>query len=92
MLSAEGATRFGLVRAAFALVGLALCVPLAGILLLLLPAFATARTLAGSTPLLRALVTAALVAVPVALSWWLAHRHRVSYLIISPIIWYLYMR
>ncbi|KAF4533150.1 hypothetical protein B566_EDAN001692 [Ephemera danica] len=76
VLSAEGATRFGLVRAAFAFVGLALCVPLAGIMLLLLPAFAAARSLASSTIVTRASVTAALVAVPVAMSWWLAQRHR----------------
>ena len=79
VLSAEGATRFGLVRAAFALVGLALCVPLAGIMLLLLPAFAAARSLAGSTVMLRASISATLVAVPVALSWWLAQRHRVRF-------------
>ncbi|XP_065341760.1 wolframin [Cloeon dipterum] len=76
VLSAESATKFGLLRAAFSIVGLGFCVPLIGVLLLLLPALAILKTLTSTTLLVKAASSSFVAALPFALSWWIAKLHR----------------
>jgi hypothetical protein len=77
VVSAESATRFGMLRAAFSFFGLGLCVPLAGVMLLLLPALALLQLLTSFTLAMRATWTLTTAALPFALSFWIARLHRV---------------
>ncbi|XP_059488846.1 wolframin isoform X2 [Neocloeon triangulifer] len=76
VLSAESATKFGLLRAAFSIVGLGFCLPLIGVLLLLLPALAILKTLASTTLLVKAATSTLVAALPFFISWWISRLHR----------------
>jgi hypothetical protein len=68
-----------MLRAAFSFFGLGLCVPPAGVMLLLLPALALLQLLTSFTLAMRATWTLTTAALPFALSFWIArlHLHRV---------------
>jgi hypothetical protein len=77
IFSAETATKFDLLRAAFSIVGLGFCIPLIGVLLLLLPALAVLKAFASATLSMKAAYTAGVAALPFALTWWISRLHRV---------------
>nr|CAD7413226.1 unnamed protein product [Timema poppensis] len=76
VISSQGATWYGLIRGALALVGLVLFLPLAGLAAVLLPVAAAGKYLADSAMMVRASVTTLLASVPIALSWYLDFRRR----------------
>ncbi|CAG2066446.1 unnamed protein product, partial [Timema podura] len=76
VISSQGATWYGLIRGALALVGLVLFLPLAGLAAVLLPVAAAGKYLADSAMMVRASITTLLASVPIALSWYLDFRRR----------------
>ncbi|XP_067000241.1 wolframin [Anabrus simplex] len=73
VISSQGATWYGLIRSALALVGLVLIVPLAGLAMVLLPVAAVGKYLANSAMMLRIAVTAVLASIPIGVTWYLKH-------------------
>lgn len=71
VISSQGATWFGLIRSALALVGLVLFLPLAGLASVLLPVAAAGKFLAESDELVRITTTSVLAALPVLLAYYL---------------------
>ncbi|XP_046592565.1 wolframin isoform X1 [Neodiprion lecontei] len=70
ILSSQGATWYGLIRGALAIVGMVLFLPIAGIASIALPIVAAAKYLPESDLLLRAGITTALGILPFLISWY----------------------
>ncbi|XP_076677907.1 wolframin ER transmembrane glycoprotein wfs1 isoform X1 [Andrena cerasifolii] len=71
IFSSQGATWYGLIRGALALVGMVLFLPLAGLASIILPIVATAKYLSESDLAMRIAVTALLGGMPFLASWYL---------------------
>lgn len=71
IFSSQGATWYGLIRGALALVGMVLFLPLAGLASIILPIVATAKYLSESDLAMRVAVTALLGGMPFLASWYL---------------------
>lgn len=70
ILSSQGATWYGLIRGALAIVGMVLFLPIAGVASIALPIVAAAKYLPESDFLLRATITAVLGILPFLISWY----------------------
>ncbi|XP_076240240.1 wolframin ER transmembrane glycoprotein wfs1 isoform X2 [Calliopsis andreniformis] len=71
IFSSQGATWYGLIRGALALVGMVLFLPLAGLASIILPIVATAKYLSESDLAMRIAITALLGGMPFLASWYL---------------------
>ncbi|XP_049811147.1 wolframin [Schistocerca nitens] len=71
VISSQGATWYGLIRSALALVGLVLIVPIMGIATVLLPVLAAGKYLADSAIFIRVVTTALLASAPVVATWYI---------------------
>ncbi|XP_054001447.1 wolframin [Hylaeus anthracinus] len=71
IFSSQGATWYGLIRGALALVGMVLFLPLAGLASIILPIVAAAKYLSESDLAMRIVVTALLGGTPFLASWYL---------------------
>ncbi|XP_050594542.1 wolframin [Bombus affinis] len=71
IFSSQGATWYGLIRGALALVGMVLFLPLAGLVSIVLPIVAAAKYLSESDLAMRIIVTALLGGMPFLASWYL---------------------
>ncbi|CAK9807554.1 wfs1 [Anthophora quadrimaculata] len=71
IFSSQGATWYGLIRGALALVGMVLFLPLAGLASIILPIIATAKYLSESDLAMRIAVTTLLGGMPFLASWYL---------------------
>ncbi|XP_012260188.2 wolframin isoform X2 [Athalia rosae] len=70
ILSSQGATWYGLIRGALAIVGMVLFLPIAGVASIALPIVAAAKYLPETDFLLRAAITAVLGVTPFLISWY----------------------
>nr|XP_003708577.1 PREDICTED: wolframin isoform X1 [Megachile rotundata] len=70
IFSSQGATWYGLIRGALALVGMVLFLPLAGLASIILPIVAAAKYLSDSDLAMRMVVTALLGGMPFLASWY----------------------
>lgn len=77
ILSSQGATWYGLIRGAFALVGLVLLLPITGLASILLPIVASAKYLTDSKVAVRIIVMTTLGGLPFVASW-LLRKTRIS--------------
>ncbi|KAG7189987.1 hypothetical protein KM043_006145 [Ampulex compressa] len=71
IFSSQGATWYGLIRGALALVGMILFLPIAGIASIILPIVAAAKYLSENDIAMRVIVTALLAGLPFLVSWYL---------------------
>jgi len=71
IFSSQGATWYGLIRGALALVGMVLFLPIAGIASIILPIVAAAKYLSENDLVMRIAVTAVLGGMPFLTSWYL---------------------
>lgn len=70
ILSSQGATWYGLIRGALAIVGMVLFLPIAGVASIALPIVAAAKYLPEGDFLMRATITAVLGVIPFLVSWY----------------------
>lgn len=71
VLSSQGATWYGLIRGALALVGMVLFLPIVGLASIILPIAATAKYMSESDLFMRICITATLGGLPFLASWYL---------------------